>query len=332
MNANYIDNEDVEEKKRHRNVAHLWCDKQVIRFFRQNFDKNDYKNLRSVYLALCEIDSDFGENSDIYSFVKTVATYAGMNRNTVHPYLQALRNAGIIDYSQQKDNDSGQFKGSKLIMYKWEQEGQDEKVRIIVDTLNKPSNNRKLKKQHTGNRANREIGNNKNNILLSLSKNNIKLSKYKNPTEVKSSENISIKTKQITENNKLNKSDDCPYNKIKDMYNSICTSLPKVKSLSAERKKVIYSRWKQNGYNLDVFDELFHQVQNSKFMTGYNGRNWKADFDWIMNENNMIKTLEGKYDDNKIDKQIIQWYKDEQNKNRRKNGDNYGFKPKEIYL
>lgn len=77
-------------EKRKRDVAHLWADKRIMRFFRRNFNKLHYKNLRSVYLALCEIDSDFRETGEITNFTRTVATYAGMNENTVRPYLRAL--------------------------------------------------------------------------------------------------------------------------------------------------------------------------------------------------------------------------------------------------
>ena len=106
-------------KKRKRDVAHLWADKRVVRFFRKNFDKVDYKNLRSIYLALCEIDSDFNEDAEICGFAKTVATYAGMNEGTVRPYLRALQKAGIIDFEQQ--NIDGRFGGTTLSLYAWDE-------------------------------------------------------------------------------------------------------------------------------------------------------------------------------------------------------------------
>ena len=107
--------------KRHRNTAHLWADKHVIRFFRQNFqNKQQYKNLRSIYLALCEIDSDFGEGTDIKSFSQTVATYAGMDIGTVLPYLKALQKADLIDYWQKNEN--GVFGQTVLKMYAWKEE------------------------------------------------------------------------------------------------------------------------------------------------------------------------------------------------------------------
>ena len=55
--------------------------------------------------------------------------------------------------------------------------------------------------------------------------------------------------------------------------------------------------WKQFEYNLGTFEECFKKVQASDFCKGENERGWQADFDWLIkNDNNMVKVLEGKYD------------------------------------
>ena len=54
----------------------------------------------------------------------------------------------------------------------------------------------------------------------------------------------------------------------------------------------IYSK----GYTPEQLDEAFRRAQASSFCTGQNDRHWKADFDWLLNENNLVKVLEGKYD------------------------------------
>jgi len=121
-------------EKRKRDVAHLWADKRIMRFFRRNFNKLHYKNLRSVYLALCEIDSDFRETGEITNFTRTVATYAGMNENTVRPYLRALCRADIIDYAQKND---GKFGGTILTLYAWEEseeEGRRERIARVLES------------------------------------------------------------------------------------------------------------------------------------------------------------------------------------------------------
>ncbi|KAK9679489.1 hypothetical protein QE152_g39962 [Popillia japonica] len=53
------------------------------------------------------------------------------------------------------------------------------------------------------------------------------------------------------------------------------------------------ARFKQ-GYDLDKFKELFEKAEESDFLTGRKERdgkhaNWKAGFDWLMNENNGAK-------------------------------------------
>lgn len=88
-----------------------------------------------------------------------------------------------------------------------------------------------------------------------------------------------------------------PYEEIKELYNSICKSLSKIRSVSSTRKRHLKARWKQLDFNIDTFQEAFEKVEASDFCTGKNDRGWKADFDWLIkNDNNIIKVLEGKYD------------------------------------
>ena len=128
--------------ERHRNVAHLWADKQVIRFFRKYFEPIMYKNLRSVYLALCEMDSDFGQGSQINAFTSTVGTYAGMDVDTIRPYLLALKESGIIDYWQEQDA-TGRFGQSQLILFKWDNIDLQQKADKIMSMLSGDSRSRK---------------------------------------------------------------------------------------------------------------------------------------------------------------------------------------------
>jgi hypothetical protein len=86
-----------------------------------------------------------------------------------------------------------------------------------------------------------------------------------------------------------------PYQEIINLFNQVCISLPKVRDLTNNRKKAIKARW--NKYdNPDHYREVFQKVEASDFLKGSNNRNWIADFDWLMKENNITKVLEGKYD------------------------------------
>ncbi len=91
-----------------------------------------------------------------------------------------------------------------------------------------------------------------------------------------------------------------PYEKIKDVYNSICKSLTKVRTVSNNRKQHLKARWRQFNYSLTTFEEVFRKVEASEFCKGKNDRGWRADFDWLIkNDHNMTKVLEGKYDNDK---------------------------------
>lgn len=87
------------------------------------------------------------------------------------------------------------------------------------------------------------------------------------------------------------------YQKIADLYNKICVSFPKVKKISEQRKKAIRARL--NVYTIDDFKNLFEIAEKSDFLKGNNQRNWIADFDWLLNDSNIVKVLEGKYNNRK---------------------------------
>lgn len=79
-----------------------------------------------------------------------------------------------------------------------------------------------------------------------------------------------------------------------DLYHSICVSYPSVKTLSEARKKAIRARLKV--YSLEDFRKMFEKAEGSAFLKGANNRNWSATFDWLLKESNMVKVLEGNYD------------------------------------
>lgn len=79
-----------------------------------------------------------------------------------------------------------------------------------------------------------------------------------------------------------------------DLFHSICVSYPAVKTLSESRKKAILARLRV--YSLEDFKSLFEKAEASSFLKGSNDRNWSATFDWLLKESNMVKVLEGNYD------------------------------------
>ena len=112
-----------------------------------------------------------------------------------------------------------------------------------------------------------------------------------NCSESTASETISNSSKK--EQNKKVTDTEVSAQQIVDLYHEICKSYPKVRSLSETRKKAIKARLRK--YSLDDFRELFEKAEASDFLKGSNSRNWSATFDWLINEQNMTKALEGNY-------------------------------------
>lgn len=97
---------------------------------------------------------------------------------------------------------------------------------------------------------------------------------------------------RIEEDKKKNRGE---YQLIADMYNTICTSLPTIRSLSDARKKAIGARLKT--YTVEEIRTVFENAEASSFLKGRNSRNWTATFDWLMKDSNMAKVLDGNYAD-----------------------------------
>ena len=91
--------------------------------------------------------------------------------------------------------------------------------------------------------------------------------------------------------------DPTPYKAIVELYHEICKSYPSLRNVSENRKKAIAASWKEYKHDLETFRELFTLAEASPFLKGKNPRNWAADFNWLMNSENMAKVLEGNYND-----------------------------------
>lgn len=84
-------------------------------------------------------------------------------------------------------------------------------------------------------------------------------------------------------------------NQVFELFNQICNSYPKITSYSDARKKAVKARL-NSGYTVDDFQRLFSKAEKSDFLKGKNNRNWIANFDWLIKDSNMAKTLDGNYD------------------------------------
>ena len=113
------------------------------------------------------------------------------------------------------------------------------------------------------------------------------------PKEEKSEANVNDNV-NVNDNANDNVNEVIRYQQIADMYNDTCVSFPHLTKLSDRRRKAIKARFKA-GYTLDDFRRLFELAESSEFLKGGNGRNWSATFDWLIQDGNMAKVLDGNY-------------------------------------
>lgn len=102
---------------------------------------------------------------------------------------------------------------------------------------------------------------------------------------------------EVTNNNTINNNTinnkNIEYEKVIEMFNTICVSYPKVKSLSEARKRSIRARLRT--YSLDDLKKAFEAMEQSEFLKGNNSSDWSANFDWVMKDRNLAKVLDGNY-------------------------------------
>lgn len=90
------------------------------------------------------------------------------------------------------------------------------------------------------------------------------------------------------------------YQQLADAYNSSFPDLPNVVKVSQKRKAHINACLKEftTSHNLDDVKNwinLFDYIRGSDFLMGRSS-DWRCDFDFIINKNNLLKIIEGKYE------------------------------------
>lgn len=89
---------------------------------------------------------------------------------------------------------------------------------------------------------------------------------------------------------------------ILDAYHELLPTLPAVKILSDKRRKLLRARIAEHGQRgqpantPEYWRRVFAKVSRSEFLLGANDRGWRADFEWLLNQSNFLKLIEGKYD------------------------------------
>ena len=110
----------------------------------------------------------------------------------------------------------------------------------------------------------------------------------------KSKVNNSSRDLTITDDDK---SSPCPHQEIINLYHKTLPELPKMKVWTPKRQSHLRSRWNEDKsrQNIEWWGGYFERIKASPFLTG-NVNDFKADLEWVINQSNMVKILEGKYD------------------------------------
>lgn len=85
--------------------------------------------------------------------------------------------------------------------------------------------------------------------------------------------------------------------RIVSLFNETCKSLPSIKRLSASTKSKIIAALDK--YTVDDFKAVFEKAEQSDFLTGNTEKGWFASLDWLCDEDNFCKVLNGNYDNKK---------------------------------
>src|SRR5215208_2493535 len=96
-----------------------WVEKPILRYLRKKYgkDKRLFVSLRGVYLALCEMDSDFTD-TPITFFTETVGTYAGVSREVAGKCINLLIQDGLITKTRVQDEKTKQYLTGTYIQIK----------------------------------------------------------------------------------------------------------------------------------------------------------------------------------------------------------------------
>ncbi|MBL4891428.1 MAG: hypothetical protein JKX91_06335 [Rhizobiaceae bacterium] len=101
------------------------------------------------------------------------------------------------------------------------------------------------------------------------------------------------------EGESIKKVDNCPHESIAKLYMEILPELPRVAKLTDKRKKSLGAAWRSDikCQTLEFWEGYFEAVRKSDFLMGRGVSNsWMADFDFVINQNKMIKVIEGAYE------------------------------------
>lgn len=107
---------------------------------------------------------------------------------------------------------------------------------------------------------------------------------------------IIVSTNVLTLQPKVEK-EKIPYQKIVNLYHKLLPDLPTINKLTTKRLKLLRARWLNDFKSLEEWEGYFGNVALQPFLLGRgkNNSTWAANFDWLLNESNAQKVMEGNY-------------------------------------
>lgn len=88
-----------------------------------------------------------------------------------------------------------------------------------------------------------------------------------------------------------------PLAQMADEYNQVAKryGLPRCAKMNGSRRKSARARLKEIG-GMDAWKAAMAKVAASPFLKGENDRNWRCDFDFLLQPSSLLRVIEGKYD------------------------------------
>ena len=114
-----------------------------------------------------------------------------------------------------------------------------------------------------------------------------------------SSKNVDISKQSKVKESKVKESNistSASASEVVALFNRLCPSLPKVVHLTDARRVAIRKAAERLG-GIDKFEEFFKSIEASDFLTGRNKKWTHCGFDWCLKVGNLVKILEGGYND-----------------------------------
>lgn len=203
------------------------------------------------------ISSYCGSGVTAFPSVDLMCHDLGISRNRFNKHRKLLEDYGYITVRQEVEY--GKFKGN---MYT---------INLVPTLQNATSENATSENPSSENEAT-----NNNNVT----NNNINKNNTTTPIPPKGADEV------------------IPLKKILDAYHEKLPELPRVVVFTDKRKKQLSARWKEDKsrQTIEWWVGYFEYVSSIPFLNGQNNRNWKADFEWLTNQNNLAKVIEGKYE------------------------------------